>query len=256
MKIVVINQKGGVGKSSVTVNLGHGLAKRGKKTLIVDLDPQAHSSVIYCCEPDETISDLFEKKTEFLDVIYQAAVVKNIRGKEKIVDIKNLGIIPSDIHLATASEKIPKTQRKKLLDSFLKTVGNEFEYILIDCPPSLGVLTVMAVYTADLILITTNYSKYSLDGISDLFRVVENVRGDDYDYRILRNCKNTRSPKTNEVIEDLLAGFRKNLLKTVVRKSEPINQAQMINLPVQEYSPNSTGAKDFNALRNEIIRLK
>jgi chromosome partitioning protein len=258
MKIVVLNQKGGVGKSTITVNLGYGLAKAGKKTLILDLDPQGHSSVIYVPEvpKEETVSELFRNKNfDVTRVIRPAVVMQDDTENDQTSEVENLFIIPSNIHLAASSESIiSRTHREKILHNHLKKIENKFDYILVDCPPTLGVLTVNAIYTADLILIPTSYSKYSLDGISDLFNSIAEVKeSENYNYRILRSIKDSRSTRTNAVIEEALEDFQDHLLKTVIRRNEAINQAQMVDQPVFLFDPNSSGVQDFTSLTEEII---
>lgn len=257
MKIIVLNQKGGVGKSTITTNLGYGLALAGKRTLIIDIDPQAHSSVIYTpvLPQKKTVGDLFRaKETEIRDLIKQAEIVTEENGDEKIVAIQNLFILPSNIHLASTAENvISRLHREKILHNHIKKIEKDFDFILIDCPPNLGVLTINAIYTSDFILIPTSYSKYSLDGIADLFNSIEAVKeSDKYDYKILRNIKDTRNKKTNEVIEEQLDQFNGNLFKTVIRKSESINQAQFVNLPIFVFDPASIGSEDFTSLTKEI----
>jgi chromosome partitioning protein len=258
MKIVILNQKGGVGKSTITVNLGYGLAHAGKKTLIIDLDPQAHSTVIYSSEipKDKTVSNLFlDKNPSVSNVVREAVIIRDVDGEDKPVQMENLFIIPSNIHLAASSESIiSRIHREKILHNHLARIEDRFDFILIDCPPTLGVLTINAVYTGDLILIPTNYSKYSLDGISDLFDVVSEVKQrKDYQYKILRNLKDIRSKRTNEVIEEQLKRFEDNLFDTIIRRSEAINQAQMMNLPIYVFEPKSTGSEDFDSLSKEIL---
>jgi chromosome partitioning protein len=250
MKIVILNQKGGVGKSTITVNLGYGLARRGKKTLLIDIDPQAHTSVIFSPSiPKEcTANDLFLNKA--LDI---KSIIRKARIGEG--DVENLFIIPSNIHLAITSEQIAvKTHREKLLHNNLKKVEKDFDFVLIDCPPALGVLTINAIYTADLIIIPTIYGKYSLDGIADLFHSIEEVKETkNYQYRILRNGFDVRNKLSNEFIDGQLEPFKDNLIKTIIRKNEPINQAQMNDEPVFIFDPKSKGSEDFDALTEEII---
>jgi len=252
MKLVILNQKGGVGKSTVATNMAYGLALSGKRTQLIDLDPQAHSTVIFC--PDlpktNTVCELLSKKSfKIGDAIREAKIGDNEKP------VKNLFIIPANIHLAITAEQITtKIHREKLLHNHLKKIENDFDFIIIDCPPSVNVLTVNAIYTSDLIIIPTIYGRYSLDGIADLFQSIEDVKEtSEYNYKILRNNRDARNKLSNAFVEEQLAPFKKNLLQTVIRRNEAINQAQMNNEPVMVFDPRSYGAEDFKKLTREII---
>lgn len=251
MIIPVINQKGGVGKTAVSINLSYGLNELGKKVLLVDIDPQAHSTIIFKNEGQEdfkTVGDLLKSKSfNVRDSIYPA----HLNGGK----LENLDIIPATIKLAaTARQLSVKHHREKLLLNHLQKVAGSYDYIFIDCPPTLGDLTVNAIYAADLILIPTIYSKYSLDGIADLFDTINEVKETDgfKHYRILRNAKDGRNTATNSFIEDSLTPFKSQLLKSIIRKCESINQAIINEEVIYTYDSNSNGTKDFRALSKEI----
>lgn len=250
MKIVVINQKGGVGKTTVVVNLACGLSYLSKRVLLIDLDPQAHSSVIYCPEipKENSARDIFLNRNFDIRQAIRSAIVNDS-------PMPNLFVLPSNIHLATTAEQITsRTHREKLLHNHLHNIEDEYDFILLDCPPTLGVLTVNAIYTADMILIPTAYSKYSLDGIADLFATINEVKEtQNFKYLILRNVFDSRNKLTNQFVDEKLEPFKDHILKTYIRKSEPINQSQMNEEPVFTFDPKGNGAEDYNALAKEII---
>jgi len=250
MKIAVLNQKGGVGKTTISVNLSYGLAKEGKRTLLIDLDPQAHSTLIFSrnVPKQATIKELFiNRLLDLKKVIRPATLNKD--------PIEGLDIIGSNIHLAvTAEQIISKVHREKLLDHHLQKLESQYDFIIIDCPPALNVLTVNAIYSADLILIPTLYSSYSLEGIADLFDSIATVKeSEKYKFCILRNSLDSRNKRSNEFIEKNLKPYKEYILKTIIRKSEPINQAQMNKEPVFSFDPNSHATEDFISLTKEII---
>jgi chromosome partitioning protein len=251
VKLAILNQKGGVGKTTISINLAYGLAKQGKRTLLIDLDPQAHSSVIFCPKilANETVREIFERRDVDLRPLIRPA---EIHG----APVPDLFIVPSNIHLAVTAERmISQHYRERRLDKALAPVGSGYDFIVLDCPPNLSVIAVNAIYTADKVLIPTTYGRYSLDGIADLFASIREIRENaDSSYVILRNAFDARNRATNEYIEQQLETVRPNLLSTVIRKSEAINQAQINGESVFSYDPKGHGTEDFVALTEEIMR--
>jgi chromosome partitioning protein len=166
-----------------------------------------------------------------------------------------LKIIPSDIKLAAVIEQISGAlYREKILENHLDKIKNNFDYVLLDCPPTLGILAVNAIYCANSIIIPTSYGRYSLDGMADLLDIIKEIKdGQQYKYFILKNLYEKRNSQTNKFINEQLELLKDKTFATIIRKNEAINQAQIINLPVQIFNSSSKGAQDFNLLTEEVI---
>lgn len=249
--IAIINQKGGVGKTATTCHLAYSFANKNKSTLLVDLDPSANATTMFICgDPVLTVKDFLLSKE-----IKSLAILPAFQNGEPMM---KLTILPSNIGLAMSEKELSsRVFRETLLDKKLRdpAIFNYCDYILIDCPPTLTTLTINAMYAADFILIPVTYQKNALEGVADLFQVLEEVKdGQTYDIKILRNQYDARKKDANGFIaEKLLPLANKGLvLNTVIRQDEQINRSTMRNLTVFDYCPHTTASPDYLSLRDEL----
>lgn len=252
--IAIVNQKGGVGKTATCCNLAYALSLADKKVLIIDMDPSRNASSPFCSSDEETITKsicdvLLHKEFNPTEAILPAYVV----GKK----INNLWVLPSRIQLALIQKTLSsKIHYEKLLKRQLEKLNGQFDYILIDCPPMLTELSILAIYAATDILIPVTYTGDALEGVTDLFETIKEVKENDYyDYKILRNGKDARKKTIIKIIESSLAELAEDnrVCKTVIRQDEEINKSKTEFQPIFTYNPKSIGAEDYKTLSLEIM---
>lgn len=250
--VAIINQKGGTGKTTTTINLGAGLAAQGYQTLLLDLDPQGHTTLGMGIEPDS----FEESMAEVLSVPR-----KSLEDVVLPTYIKGLFLAPSHIKLARAAEHVySRMFRETILSQALKSV--DYDFILIDCPPALGVLTTNSLYASQFIVIPCQMSRYSLDGLADLMTTIQEVkdlsaeqlfRGDFF--RILLTMFDKRNRVTNEFILEQLKPYLEITFATIIMKCEALNQAHIAQKTIFDYDAKSTGARDYYHLSQEFLSL-
>ena len=248
--IAVMNQKGGCGKTTTVVNTATSLAVMGKSVLVVDMDPQANATTSFGIN-----------KTEIENTIYDA-LVGNINVKKATIPtfIKNLFIIPSNISLSDATMELTKKEYYYIvLKEALKEIVPLFDYIFIDLPPSLGVLTVNALVASDSVLIPIQAEYYALEGVADLIntiRLVEKrLRSPTPIKGILLTLYDRRTNLSKDVHKELKKYFAENdlLLKTVIPRNIRLAEAPSRGKPCLIYDPDSSGTKSYLKLAEEII---
>lgn len=247
--IAVINQKGGVGKTTTSINLAAGLARRGQQVLLIDLDPQAHSTIGLGIEPG---SYQLAMHNVLLDQ-------RDIREIILTTPVANLFLAPSHIRLDKAEHQLtPELFRESILHRALR--GLPYDFVVIDCRPTLGTLTINALYASDLIIVPCEVGRYALDGFADLMETIDKVKNCDAAtkeqfIRILLTRFDARNKLSNEWVLEQLAPYKRLLFRTIIRKNEALNQAHMAQEPIFTFKADSPGAHDYEQLTQELLDL-
>jgi chromosome partitioning protein len=246
--IAVFNQKGGVGKTTTNVNLSACIAVRGKKVLVVDIDPQGN-----------TTSGLGIDKKELRKTIYDVLI-----GEEKAEDViiqtavENLSIIPSSVQLAGAEIELTGfEEREKMLKKALEGIRDEYQYVFIDCPPSLGLLTINALTAADSVLIPIQCEYYALEGVSQLMNTIWLVqRGLNPDLKVEGVVLSMFDGRTNlsiQVVDEVKRYFKGMVYTTIIPRNVRLAEAPSYGVPILMYDPKSKGAEAYEELADEFI---
>ena len=248
MVISVANQKGGVGKTTTTVNLATLLAKRGKKILLIDTDPQgnATSGLGITKELELSVYDILVGETLFEETIQETA-------------IKNLEVCPSNISLAGAEvELVSMMSREQRLKSKLDEIKEKYDYILIDCPPSLGLITLNAFTASDSVLIPVQCEYFALEGLGQLLNTVNLVKKHlNKNLEIegaLLTMYDARTNLSNQVVKEVKKYFEDKVYKTVIPRNVRLSEAPSYGMPISIYDPKSKGAKAYEKFTKELLK--
>ena len=250
MKIIAIaNQKGGVGKTTTTVNLGACLGDKGKRVLIIDMDPQGNTTSGFGVEKndlDNTIYELILGECSIHDCI-----IKEV--------IKNVSVLPSNVNLAAAEIELIGVDRKEyILKGEVDWIKDQYDFIIIDCPPSLNALTINALTTADSVLVPIQCEYYALEGLSQLIHTVNLVKerlNPALDMEgVVFTMYDSRTNLSMQVVENVKSHLNQTVYKTMIPRNIRLAEAPSYGMPIHMYDPRSAGAEAYMNLASEVIK--
>lgn len=246
--IAVANQKGGVGKSTTTINLSACLAEVGKKVLVIDVDPQGNSTSGLGVEKNNQETTVYELLIGQCTI--DEAILKNV--------FDNLDIIPSNINLSGAEiDLIGIDDREYILKKEIDKVKDRYDYILLDCPPSLTMLTVNAMVAADTILVPIQCEYYALEGLSQLLHTINLVKkrlNPELEIEgVVFTMYDARTNLSLQVVENVKSNLKQNIYKTIIPRNIRLAEAPSHGLPINYYDSKSAGAESYRMLAEEVI---
>lgn len=247
-RIAIANQKGGVGKTTTVVNLGAALAAAGHSVLVIDLDPQANATTALGLDPRSLDTTVYE-------VLIQDAPVEDVIVS---TGFRNLFCVPAKLDLAGAEvELVSMLARETKLREALKAVQDDYEFLLVDCPPSLGLLTINALVAAEELLVPIQCEYFALEGLSTLMQNVEKIRRTvNPDLSVMGFVLTMYDARTNlsaQVAKDVREHFGEKVFRTVVPRSVRLSEAPSFGQPIERFAPMSRGAIAYRELAKEIV---
>ncbi len=246
--IALFNQKGGVGKTTTNVNLSACIAKKGKKVLIVDIDPQGNTTSGFGIDKNKVEYSIYDALLEDEDV--RKCIMKTI--------YENIDIIPSNVQLAGAEIEMTNIENREFrLKNIIKVIKDEYDYIFVDCPPSLGLLTINSLSGVDSVLIPIQCEYYALEGVSQLMNTIQLVKKNLNPkleiQGVVLSMFDGRTNLSIQVVDEVKRYFKGKVYKTIIPRNVRLAEAPSYGLPVIEYDPKSKGAEAYIELAEEFL---
>lgn len=246
--IVIANQKGGVGKTTTAINLSASLAEAEKKVLVIDIDPQGNTTSGFGIEKDEQENTIYELLLGECEI--EECMI--------VTEFDDLTIIPSNVNLAAAEIELVGIEEKEyILKKALDKVRDKYDFIIIDCPPSLSMLTINAMCAADTVLVPIQCEYYALEGISQLIHTIdlvqERLNPDLKMEGVVFTMYDSRTNLSNEVVDNVKNNLHTTIYKTIIPRNVRLAEAPSHGLPINLYDSRSAGAESYRLLAKEVI---
>lgn len=247
--IAVANQKGGVGKTTTSINLSAALGEKGKKVLVIDTDPQGNTTSGFGVDKNNVENTIYELILG--DCTIGTSILKEV--------MKNVDIIPSNVNLAAAEIELIGVEKKEyILKNEVDYVKNNYDYIIIDCPPSLNMLTINAMTTADSVIVPIQCEYYALEGLSQLIHTINLVKerlNPDLDMDgVVFTMYDSRTNLSMQVVENVKQNLTQHIYKTLIPRNIRLAEAPSYGKPINLYDPKSSGAEAYAELAEEVIK--
>lgn len=246
--IAIANQKGGVGKTTTAINLSACLAEAGQRVLVIDIDPQGNTTSGFGVMKDSIENTVYEVILQ--EVGIKDAIISNV--------VDNLDILPSNVNLAGAEiDLIDVENREYILKNSIGQVRNNYDYVILDCPPSLSMLTVNAMTASDTVLVPIQCEYYALEGLTQLIHTINLVRkklNPSLELEgVVFTMYDSRTNLSLQVVENVKDNLKQNIYKTIIPRNIRLAEAPSHGLPINIYDPKSSGAESYKLLAEEVM---